>query len=220
MIYELTIHTLIWSPLIKYSSVRSCFAFPRRLCPFSWIVFLDRRSAFTVSVSSRILYTLTARGYTEILVLGFISERSYYFAISDCPPGFFLNCNVPNLSLLAPNLLSNKRLFLQCEHPKIFFVRQRMILLSSTNTLLGFLVLLTRVVSTHSHSHISLCFLIEAFAARGGMGMRGRGRGRMPVPGPQGVPGMPPTGEFPQGMDERWEIVNNKLLRLCWRAST
>lgn len=78
-----------------------------------------------------------------------------------------------------------------------------MILLNSTNTLLGFLVLLTRVVSTHSHSHISLCFSIEAFAARGGMGMRGRGRGRIPVPGPQGVPGMPPTGEFPQGMDER-----------------
>ena len=69
-------------------------------------------------------------------------------------------------------------------------------------------------------THIFLCFSIEAFAARGGMGMRGRGRGRMPVPGPQGVPGMPPTGEFPQGMDERWEIVNDQLVLLCWRAST
>ena len=38
---------------------------------------------------------------------------------------------------------------------------------------------------------------------RGGMGMRGRGRGRIPM-GPPGVPGMPPTGEFPQGMDERY----------------
>ena len=33
--------------------------------------------------------------------------------------------------------------------------------------------------------------------------MRGRGRGRIPM-GPPGVPGMPPTGEFPQGMDERY----------------
>ena len=35
------------------------------------------------------------------------------------------------------------------------------------------------------------------------MGMRGRGRGRIPVGGPPGVPGMPPPGEFPQGMDDR-----------------
>ncbi|XP_068701953.1 pre-mRNA 3'-end-processing factor FIP1-like [Montipora foliosa] len=42
-----------------------------------------------------------------------------------------------------------------------------------------------------------------AFSGRGAMSMRGRGRGRMPVPGPPGVPGMPPPGEFPQGIDER-----------------
>ena len=42
---------------------------------------------------------------------------------------------------------------------------------------------------------------------RGGMGMRGRGRGRIPM-GPPGVPGMPPTGEFPQGMDERYPFLS------------
>ena len=39
------------------------------------------------------------------------------------------------------------------------------------------------------------------------MGMRGRGRGRIPVGGPPGIPGMPPPGEFPQGMDERYAVL-------------
>ena len=36
--------------------------------------------------------------------------------------------------------------------------------------------------------------------------MRGRGRGRIPVGGPPGMPGMPPPGEFPQGVDERYIV--------------
>ena len=44
------------------------------------------------------------------------------------------------------------------------------------------------------------------FPARGPPGVmrpgRGRGRGFVGMP-PHGIPGMPPGGEFPQGMDER-----------------